>query len=447
MAGRVFLAPRIPYAKRQNALASFAKEVEGRNVVALYDSTRLASGKEGLLFTRAGFYAWRTGSKPLAISYNDLGGAQVVEPEAIDGDSGTTRPRLVLSVNNESVELKAGLDVDPHELAELLNGIVELRDRGEVDDTDRMLIVEEMDEAVREAYLELLVNLVFEDDGNIDERELAEIQVLMTQLNCSAELRFRIRTYLAEPDISTPDLLDKLDQHAPRGSERPLHFSLVKEIIRVIRCTHPDYELCDNAFLRRICERYEINEAQVEVVAMAVDNDLKILDGDTDDSVIVRNAKDLSAKAAAVGVPIAAVYLSGSVAGLSAAGITSGLATLGLGGVLGLSSMVTGIGVAVIIGVGAYKGVRWMTRGGERERQSRRDFMVQEVIRLNQRTISAMVGDINLLADRIVALTRSSEINRLALEKLGNELRLFSAAFETLRDRNQKLEGSLDAEA
>ena len=45
----------------------------------------------------------------------------------------------------------------------------------------------------------------------------------------------------------------------------------------------------------------------------------------------------------AVGVPIAAVVYSGSVVGLSAAGITSGLAALGLG--LG---MVPGIGVAIL---------------------------------------------------------------------------------------------------
>ena len=81
--------------------------------------------------------------------------------------------------------------------------------------------------------------------------------------------------------------------------------------------------------------------------------DRKILSGDIKDSDIVNGMKDLAANAAAVGIPIVAVYLSGSAVGLSAVGITSGLAALGLGGVLGLSSMVTGIGVAILIGVGA----------------------------------------------------------------------------------------------
>ena len=66
---------------------------------------------------------------------------------------------------------------------------------------------------------------------------------------------------------------------------------------------------------------------------------------------------DVAASLASAGVPIAAVAVSGSVFGLSAAGITSGLAALGLG-----MGMATGLGVAVGIGVGSYFSVRWAYR-------------------------------------------------------------------------------------
>jgi hypothetical protein len=72
-----------------------------------------------------------------------------------------------------------------------------------------------------------------------------------------------------------------------------------------------------------------------------------------------QDLKDLGAEVAAglasAGVPIAAVAMSGSVFGLSAAGITSGLAALGLG--LG---MTTGIGVVAALGIGSYFGVRYL---------------------------------------------------------------------------------------
>lgn len=58
-----------------------------------------------------------------------------------------------------------------------------------------------------------------------------------------------------------------------------------------------------------------------------------------------------AATLAATGMPIAAVSVSGSVSGISAAGITSGLATLGAGTMVGGIAVVAGIGVVSFIGV------------------------------------------------------------------------------------------------
>ena len=63
-------------------------------------------------------------------------------------------------------------------------------------------------------------------------------------------------------------------------------------------------------------------------------------------------------KASAVGVPLGALYLSGSVVGFSAAGISSGLATLGGAAgltALGLNPMTAGIAALILCGVGVKK--------------------------------------------------------------------------------------------
>lgn len=86
---------------------------------------------------------------------------------------------------------------------------------------------------------------------------------------------------------------------------------------------------------------------------------------------------------------------------MSAAGLTSGLATLGMGGLLGLSGMTTGIGVAVLIGVGAYAGVRKLTGADELTRSKRRELMLVEVIKQTQATISLLMQDINHITERL----------------------------------------------
>ena len=84
-----------------------------------------------------------------------------------------------------------------------------------------------------------------------------------------------------------------------------------------------------------------------------------LVGGDVSAGELETHLKEIVAVATAASVPITAIFFSGSVVGLSAAGITSGLAALGLGGILGLSAMVTGIGTVVVLGVTAYAATRW----------------------------------------------------------------------------------------
>lgn len=68
-------------------------------------------------------------------------------------------------------------------------------------------------------------------------------------------------------------------------------------------------------------------------------------------------AREAIARLAAVGVPVGAAALSGTVQGLSGVALSSGLAALGLG--LGLTG---GIGVCVLLGFVSYAGVKWLLR-------------------------------------------------------------------------------------
>jgi hypothetical protein len=74
-----------------------------------------------------------------------------------------------------------------------------------------------------------------------------------------------------------------------------------------------------------------ITAAQVAAIEQFVGRLKTIRERGMDDSYAAAATKQAAASLAAVGAPIAAVYLSGSVLGLSAAEITSGLAALGLG--------------------------------------------------------------------------------------------------------------------
>src|SRR5690606_32320002 len=102
----------------------------------------------------------------------------------------------------------------------------------------------------------------------------------------------------------------------------------------------------------------------------------------------------------------------------SAAGLTSGLAALGMGGVLGLGAMVTGIGVVALLGAGLFYGVRKLTdadgaRAKERH-QRERERKAQLVIKNLQEAIAHVIER----AARLEAHADESVANRKALDEL-----------------------------
>jgi len=100
----------------------------------------------------------------------------------------------------------------------------------------------------------------------------------------------------------------------------------------------------------------------------------------------------------AVGIPIAAVIYSGSVVGLSAAGITSGLAAVGLG--LG---MIPGIGVVIVLGTVVFVGLSALfDTGNKRKREAHQ----RESERKAQLAVENLQETIN---HRIYRMTRLQE--------------------------------------
>ena len=324
---------------------------------------------------------------------------------------------------------------------------VKLKGGEQPKEAEEWIIVQDLPEAVKLAYVRAIVWMVYDDDSQIDVRELAELQLLMTQLRFSPQLRRETRLAIEEAGgVELESVLDEMFEQVPAGSRRPLSISLVKDMMRVFQAANGD-DRTDSPQITRVCELLGVEEEQREVVSESLQFDRQLLDRSLAPGEMKKAAEALATKAASVGVPIAAVYLSGSVTGLSAAGITSGLGALGVGGVLGLSSMVTGVGVVVLLGVGVYKGAQWMMSGKEQQRREQlRELMLQEVIRNHQKTIAALGEDLAFIAKRVVGLTKDVGENKLRIERLGKEVTLFTSAMEALVARGDGYEDALQVE-
>jgi len=199
------------------------------------------------------------------------------------------------------------------------------------------------------------------------------------------------------------------------GSEE-LKFAVVIGVVETILADDL-IEQSEQDFLDDICRKLNVNEQQKNAILNFVKEGKRVQREGLDNNAAEKVLKSAASGLTAVGVPIAAVYFSGTVIGLSAAGITSGLAALGLG--LG---MVPGIGIAVLIGAGIFIGVRALLGDSKatKEKKAReiRERKLQLVIKNMQEAIVQIIEKIkNLEFD-----AQKADANREAIEVLKTRL-------------------------
>lgn len=431
----VHIAPNIGEKKLNNAMKSFGYTGSPTSVIALFDNTIFGSAKEGLLFSGEKFIYKEVFTDPVSVSYNTISVAELVETPTGKSDKVETSA-VITRTDGSQLILKNLTNCKFDRLVALLNSAA--TDFTDFKEERQLVPVNEMTEALKVAYVKVVINMAYANDGEVDRQEFAELLLLMTRITVTSESRLALRSYMTSATglMAPAELIQTLSTECPEGQEKSLHISLVKDLVNTYFSTGGT-DVSQFAFLQENRSLLKVTDQEIELAVMAIQNDRAMLKEDYTDDMMIAAMKSLSAKAAAVGVPLAAVYLSGSVIGLSAVGMTSGLATLGMGGLLGMSSMATGIGVAVLLGVGAYAGVRKLTGADELSHSKRRELMLNEVIKQTQSTISLLIQDINFITEKLNGVIQSAGAQDVQIKTLMKLMQQLTSAGTILTNQTQ----------
>jgi len=247
-------------------------------------------------------------------------------------------------------------------------------------------------------------------DGQMSREELELIYETVDTEGLSEAARRRLYAYAIEP----PALRDCLQ--ALRGTPEAVRYGLMLNLVEV---AVSDYLLseAEQETLTEARMWLGISDEQQAAMKRYAETVRRIRERGIDDNYAADAIKAAASGLTAVGVPIVAVVYSGSVAGLSAAGITSGLAALGLG--LG---MVPGIGVAILIGTVAFVGLNYLfDTGSKRKKEQYR----RERERKAQLAMKNLQETINLLVERMSWLEEDAadaKANKEAIQLLNERL-------------------------
>ncbi|WP_168210670.1 TerB family tellurite resistance protein [Persicimonas caeni] len=248
-------------------------------------------------------------------------------------------------------------------------------------------------------------------DGEVDREELFVIYELIDSEGLSDESKEKLRNFVIEP----PDFKECLDV-LNEGNET-LRYALMINLVEVAKADAL-VDPTEEEALQQAQLKLGITDAQFEEIVSYVETMQELRERGVDDDRATDAVKAAVSGMTAVGVPVAAVYFSGSIIGLSAAGITSGLAALGLG--LG---MVPGIGVAALMGAAAFGALAVaLDLGSSRKKETLR----KQKERRAQRLIANLQDAITHMMNRVEDLRQAAEesaANREAIEKLTHRIR------------------------
>ncbi|MFC4071829.1 tellurite resistance TerB family protein [Actinoplanes subglobosus] len=295
-------------------------------------------------------------------------------------------------------------------------------------------------------YCRVLVSLALVD-GVLDPREIANLYLFASTIGLEDDARSALRGEItaAQRGVKAPDATEELARELhdllAEDQREPVFTMLVRDLVRISRA---DRHAADSERERIVLVADlafpETAEGVVQATEKLTIAEEDFASGKVTTSQMESTTKEIISKVAAFGAPIAAVSMAGSVSGLGGAGITTGLAALGFGGLLGLSAMVTGIGTVVILGVAVHQGTRYLLATNEREREKRREYLIQQVLKHHQQAITELTDDIAGLAHRMEAGLAQTTQNEERLAALRAELDAFQQALMSLQTSQESFE-------
>ena len=247
-------------------------------------------------------------------------------------------------------------------------------------------------------------------DGQMQREELELIYETLDTEGLSDEARRRLYAYAIEPP-ALHDCLQALSD-ASESARHGLMLNLVEVAVSDYLLSNPEQGALAEA--QRILG---IGNEQRTAMQRYAEEVRRIREHGIDDNHAADAIKAAVSGMTAVGVPIAAVVYSGSVVGLSAAGITSGLAALGLG-----AGMIPGIGVAILIGTAAFVGLNYLFDTGNKRKKEQyrreRERKAQLAMENLQETINHLIGRMA----RLQGDAADAKANKEAIELLNERL-------------------------
>lgn len=141
-------------------------------MLAIYDNTVFGSAKDGIVFTGEKLVIKEAFESPYEVYYNNIEAVEYKEDVTVN-DKGKEKRTESVSLRLKSGEvkpLKSLMECNYKTLSDILKHAIS--DFDEFKEEDQLITLAEMPEALKVAYVKIIVNMAFSDDGQVDKKNL-----------------------------------------------------------------------------------------------------------------------------------------------------------------------------------------------------------------------------------------------------------------------------------
>ena len=206
-------------------------------------------------------------------------------------------------------------------------------------------------ETAQVAYLSLLAGLCFADK-DFGDKERQQLETHLNALGISSEGRGKV--YSAVFDLRD-EHIEAITDGLLKLQNSDLRFTLISDLY-VIALADDKITDEEDSYIKELARQVKISAEQCATIRTVQINIKRASEIPPASDRYKEILKDSAARLASVSVPIAAIAASGSVFGLSAAGLTSGLAALGA--IVGGGMLAGTVLVVPALAVGAAYGTK-----------------------------------------------------------------------------------------
>jgi hypothetical protein len=301
--------------------------------------------------------------------------------------------------------------------------------------SDKML--KDYPEEIKLAYLKNLAILIHAD-GEVNTLEVSNLYERFYELGCSPEIRSEITQCLTE-EVNALTFFEEfkaLISSYHISHQLTLVHAVLTDFYKIAKSTNVVISDPDLEVIKNYVSLFHISETNRKACEDSVDYLFKLQKGEITPDEFKKKMASVSGTLAAGGIPIVVLSFVG-VAGLGAAGITSGLAAMGslVAFIPAINAMVGGILVVAGIAYGIKAGVDYFSGAEEREIKNKREALIQKILLNQQEKINLLNEDMNLLTERLTNAIVDVEKNSQMIQKIKERLELFQNALKSSKNK------------